>query len=673
MSSPAPDISGSILVLARVPGDAEALCQALTRGGHCARRFADVASLTGAVHEESGAVVLTEESLAPPGEAELLAESLRDQPEWSDLPVILLAVQGSNEEGAWALAQGLGTVGNITILERPLRRSTLLNAVGVALHARERQHELRSHLERRAADAKALRESEARFRTMVEAMPQLAWIAHADGSIFWFNQRWHDYTGTSIQEMEGWGWQSVHDPQVLPRVIERWKAALASGQLFEMEFPIRGADGRFRPFLTRAVPLRDAATGEVVQWLGTNTDVSEQKRVREELAAHKERLEAMVQQRTAELQDSLRKLHASERLAAIGTLAAGLGHDIANLVMPIRLRLDLVANSLTKEEARMDVEAIRNALGYLTNVSAGLRLMSLDPERESASTEVDNLAWWWAQAHGVFRGVLPKHVRLEGVIPAGVGVRIPAHRLTQAVFNLVQNAGEALVQQAKGLVRVCASVADDENNPAVEIDVIDDGPGMPPEVVARCFEPYFSTKGRTIATGMGLGMVRGLAESVGGTVAVRSLTGKGTTFTLTLPRSVAPHTQGSEADIPGDISNIAAITISDPRTAGLVRTFLEGLHIAAADFEEGGAPHAAMWIVEDPRQKDVEAYLRQCPGCRVVAVRVEGAIEKAALSGLNRVSVLPASSPPSALRAALILASRGNPAAIAGGEHERHG
>ena len=123
-----------------------------------------------------------------------------------------------------------------------------------------------------------LQESEERFHDMVNTIPQLAWIAQPDGYIYWYNERWYSYTGTTPEQMEGWGWQSVHDPAVLPRVLEQWKASIATGQMFDMEFPLRGADGIFRPFLTRVLPLKNAA-GNVLQWFGTNTDVTERKRV----------------------------------------------------------------------------------------------------------------------------------------------------------------------------------------------------------------------------------------------------------------------------------------------------------------------------------------------------------------------------------------------------------
>jgi PAS domain S-box-containing protein len=118
-----------------------------------------------------------------------------------------------------------------------------------------------------------LRASENRFRALADSMPQLAWIADADGSISWYNGRWYEYTGTSPGDLEGWKWQDIHDPDQLPVVLERWSASMASGEAFEMTFPLRGADGRYREFLTLASPVKDAR-GRVVQWVGTNTDVT---------------------------------------------------------------------------------------------------------------------------------------------------------------------------------------------------------------------------------------------------------------------------------------------------------------------------------------------------------------------------------------------------------------
>ena len=91
-----------------------------------------------------------------------------------------------------------------------------------------------------------LAESEARFRYLADNIPQLAWMARPDGHIFWYNRRWFEYTGARPEEMEGWGWEKVHDPEALPGVIESWKHALATKKPWEHTFPLRGADGAYR-------------------------------------------------------------------------------------------------------------------------------------------------------------------------------------------------------------------------------------------------------------------------------------------------------------------------------------------------------------------------------------------------------------------------------------------
>jgi PAS domain S-box-containing protein len=128
-----------------------------------------------------------------------------------------------------------------------------------------------------------LREGEERFHAMLNGIPQLAWTAEPDGYIFWYNQRWYDYTGTTPEQTKGWDWQNVHDPEFLPKVLDRWKAAIAEGTPFEMEFPLRAGDGSFRMFLTRVLPLKDA-NGHVLRWFGTNTDISERRLAEVQLA-----------------------------------------------------------------------------------------------------------------------------------------------------------------------------------------------------------------------------------------------------------------------------------------------------------------------------------------------------------------------------------------------------
>ena len=141
----------------------------------------------------------------------------------------------------------------------------------------------------------ALRQSEERFRTMADAIPQLAWIARPDGYLFWFNHRCYEYSGATLEQLEGWGWQSVVDPQMLPQVLERWRRSLATGEPYDMQSRLRGADGRFRPFLTRVIPLKDKE-GKVSLWFGTSTEITELQKAQEGLRQSEERFRALIEQ-----------------------------------------------------------------------------------------------------------------------------------------------------------------------------------------------------------------------------------------------------------------------------------------------------------------------------------------------------------------------------------------
>jgi PAS domain S-box-containing protein len=175
-----------------------------------------------------------------------------------------------------------------------------------------------------------LRQSEEVLRALANSIPQLAWMAQADGAIVWFNERWYEYTGTTPDQMVGWGWQATIDPEVLPAVMQRWNDSVRTGNPFDMEFPIRGADGQFRWFLTRVNAVRDRF-GHVVRWFGTNTDVDQVKRVQQALRDESNVLELLNSTGSAlARQRDLRSLLQTVTDAATGISGARFGAFIYN-------------------------------------------------------------------------------------------------------------------------------------------------------------------------------------------------------------------------------------------------------------------------------------------------------------------------------------------------------
>src|SRR5437764_595578 len=133
-------------------------------------------------------------------------------------------------------------------------------------------------------------------------------MADGNGYIFWYNDRWYDFTGTTLEEMQGWGWQKVHHPDEVERVVERIKVAFATGEPWEDTFPLRSKEGEYSWFLSRALPITDAE-GRVVRWFGTNTDVTEQRELEQALRESRNQLEQAISDRTAELSRTNEILH----------------------------------------------------------------------------------------------------------------------------------------------------------------------------------------------------------------------------------------------------------------------------------------------------------------------------------------------------------------------------
>jgi PAS domain S-box-containing protein len=306
------------------------------------------------------------------------------------------------------------------------------------------------------------------------------------------------------------------------------------------------------------------------------------------LERNNQQLEVLVRERTAQLEATHEQLRTADRLASIGTLAAGLGHDMNNVLLPVRCRLDAMDVQRMPDDLREQFNAVRRSVNYLQQLSDGLHLLSLDPEDLEASTEVTDLSVWWEQVGTLLRKALPKHATFETSVPDGLPrIAVPPHRLTQAVLNLIVNAGEA-IEERGGKVKLWAEGGED--GLFVRIGVSDNGRGMSEEVKRRAMDPFFTTKKRGLGTGLGLSLVRGVAQGAGGGISIESAPARGTTIVLSFPRPLPTADDESQ--------HLAAVSIRDPRAASFVEAMLRaaGFDVERTSPEVPGS--AAIWAVE---------------------------------------------------------------------------
>jgi len=457
---------------------------------------------------------------------------------------------------------------------------------------------------------RAAAESNAKMRSLFEQGTQFAGMLSLDGRVIEANKACLELCGFTREEVIGklfWecGWWN-RSPDLM-RTVREASLNAAEGHAFRAETKYFLADGRERYVDLSIAPVRDE-TGTILFVSPTGTDITDRKAAEEQLAVHKNELEARVQERTKELMETHHRLRMSERMASMGAMSAGLGHDMGNLLMPMRVRLDSLEEAVTSEQSREDIKAIRTAAEYLQRLANGLRLLALDPD-QSRSGETTELCSWWADAHGVMQSVLPRGIVIDADLPSGqCRTAISKAALTQVVFNLVQNAGDAMAEEAglrvggadtrlvPGTIRVRGWCEGDW----VLVSVSDEGPGMTETVRARCMEPFFTTKTRGISTGLGLVLVYGLMREVGGSVEVESDLGKGTTFTLRLPLVK----EGESESAGGQSGRIALLQLKDARmhsfVAGELRSLGFDVRPATASDE-----FPAIAVVDDARVASV--------------------------------------------------------------------
>jgi len=399
--------------------------------------------------------------------------------------------------------------------------------------------------ERKRAEA-ALRASERQFHTLADSIPQLVWMAHADGAIYWLNSHWYEYTGRPAGEINPHAWHTV--------LGNRWTEALAAGTALESELSLLSKNGEYSPFLTRVVPLRDPH-GVVYGWIGTHIDISERKRSEREVRRARDAAEAALQN----LRETQNWLIEAEKLAALGRLVAGVAHEINNplgtsltvassLERKSRLFAAAAAQGTLKRSSLNEfVDAVRDGSAQLQeslNRAAGLiqSFKQVASDRNSSELRSFDLGDLTEQVAMGLRPALPKHgVTLNVQCEQGLSISSYPGSYGQVLTNLFLNAiAHAFPDGQQGNIVITVSACGDNE---VEILFSDDGCGMSPDVRRQAFDPFFTTRRHQGGTGLGLHIVYSVVtDRLGGQLRLSSEPGEGTDVRIILPRQIPDRT-----------------------------------------------------------------------------------------------------------------------------------
>ena len=369
----------------------------------------------------------------------------------------------------------------------------------------------------------ALRAGEERFRMMANLMPQLAWIGRADGYIEWYNDRFHHYTGTTPAQVAGGGWPIMHDPEGLSAILAEWSVGIAAGQPFEMAFPIRGVDGKFRAFLTRVQPIMDSA-GRVTQWFGTNTDVETLKETEEKIRALNASLEQRVVERTEELEAANKELE---------TFSYSISHDLRAPLRAIDGYSQAVIEdyaSQLPEEGQRYLQTVREEAQNMGQLIDDLLTFARLGRAPINKRELDTTGL----VHSVLNGF--KTEQQERRVDVQIGELTPcqgdAALLRQVWINLISNAFKYTRKRESAVIEIgCRST------PAgTEYFVRDNGAGFDMAYAHKLFGVFqrLHLAEDYEGTGVGLALVQRIVLRHGGRIWAEAAADRGATFFFNL-------------------------------------------------------------------------------------------------------------------------------------------
>ncbi len=494
-------------------------------------------------------------------------------------------------------------------------------------------------LQRRSM-ARDLRKSESRFRLIANAIPQLAWMTGPDGAITWYNDRWYDFTGTTADQMAGWGWTGVHHPDHVDRVTRHLRASFEAGETWEDTFPLRAADGRYRWFLSRALPIHagpddDEPPGSILGWFGTNTDITA---LRE---AEQSQTEALAEAEAANQAKSLFLANMSHELRT--PLSAIIGYS--------EMLVEEVEEGSQPDELVRDIRKVetnaRHLLGLINDV---LDLSKVESGKMEAYAEVFDVAGMVADVAGTVETLVQKrNNRLDIQLGDGVGsMYSDITRIRQVILNLISNAAKFT---EKGTITLSVTREGGVDGAWMRFAVADTGLGMSAEQVAKLFQQFqqgdASTTRKFGGTGLGLSLTKAFCTLLGGDIDVRSVPGQGSVFTMRVPADL-PQVSIPAAAGPAAPDRELVLVIDDDTTQlELMARFLERTGYTARVAPDGPTglslarkltPHAILLDVTMPGMDgwSVLTALKADPGLSdIPVVMVTFAEDRALASSLG--------------------------------------
>jgi PAS domain S-box-containing protein len=384
-------------------------------------------------------------------------------------------------------------------------------------------HDITEH---KQAD-EALRESESRFRQLAESLPQLVWTCQPDGACDYLNRQWIEFTGVPKARQHGFGWLEQLHPDDRAPTVAAWEAAVASGSDFRVEFRIRRHDGEYRWFDTQAVRLRDAA-GRTVKWFGANTDMTERKRVEEEIRLLNTGLEQRVHERTAQLETANKELEA---------FSYSVSHDLRAPLRHVQGYVDMLAHeaegqlSATSQRYMKIITDASREMGVLID---DLLAFSRMGRAEMIETKVDLSVL----VREILRGMEPatRERNIVWKIPPLPVVQADPAMLKLAFANLLGNAVKFTRPRDPAQIEI--GCAGREGERAIFF-VRDNGVGFDPQYAHKLFGVFqrLHRADEFEGTGIGLANVQRIIARHGGRTWAEGKPNEGATFYFTLKAS----------------------------------------------------------------------------------------------------------------------------------------